>query len=110
MFLQIWRDITIVRSPSNVIETGEEATITYLWTVVQAQRVMDDYERHFFENHSSISLISTRDQSQNNSEAALDTVVKKFTKLEDYISSLKTKLDVRQGHINTLKQKVKIDP
>ena len=68
---------------------------------------MDDYERHFFENHQSISSILTRYQSQNNSEAAMDTVVKKFGKLEESVSGLKTKLDAQHGHINTLKQKVK---
>ena len=107
VFLQIWRDIAIVRSPSSGIEAGEEATISYLWAVVQAQRVVDDYERHFIENYPSISSILTRHQSQNNSEAALDTVVKKFGKLEESVSSLKTKLDAQQGYINTLKQKVK---
>ena len=37
----------------------------------------------------------------------MDTVVKKFGKLEESVSGLKTKLDAQQGHINTLKQKVK---
>ena len=54
---------------------------------------MDDYERYFFENHPSISSILTRHQSQNNSEAALDTVVNKLGKLEESVSGLKTKLD-----------------
>ena len=65
---------------------------------------MDDYERYYFENHPSISSILTRYQSQNNSEAALNTVVKTFGKLQEYVSSLKTKLDAQQSHINTLKQ------
>ena len=30
VFLQIWRDIAIVRSPSSGIEAGEKATIAYL--------------------------------------------------------------------------------
>ena len=107
VFLQIWCDIAIVRSPSSGIDAGEEATIAYLWAFVQAQRVIDDYERHFFENHPSISSILTRHQSQKNSEAALDTVVKTIGKLEESISSLKTKLNAQQSHINTLKQKVK---
>ena len=107
VFLQIWRDIAIIRSPSSGIEARGDVTIAYLWDIVQAQRVMDDYERHFFENHPSISSILTRHQSQNNSEAALDMVVKKNCKLEESVSSLKTKLDAQQSHINTLKQKVK---
>ena len=42
-------------------------------------------------------------QSQNNSDATLDTFVKKFSNIDDSISDLKTKLDAQQGHINTLK-------
>ena len=50
----------MVWSPSSGVEDGDKATISYLWSVVQAHRVIDDYERHFFDNHPSFSSILTR--------------------------------------------------
>ena len=51
VFSKFWRDISVVRSPSSGVEDGDQVTIFYLWAVVQAHRVMDNYERHLFDNH-----------------------------------------------------------
>ena len=92
----------MVQSPYSGVEDGNQATILYLRVVVQAHRVMDDYERHFFNNHPSIYSILTRHQSQSNSEGDLDVTLKKLGKLEDSVSGLKIRADTQQGHINTL--------
>ena len=92
----------MVQSPSSGVEDGDQATISYLWAVVQAHRVMDDYELHFFDTHPSISSILTRHQSQSNSEGDLDVTLKKLGKLEDSVVGLKSRADTQQGHINTL--------
>ena len=92
----------MVWSPSSGVEDGDKATISYLWSVVQAHRVIDDYERHFFDNHPSFSSILTRYQSQSNLEGDLDVTLKKLGKLEDFVSGLKSRADTQQGYINTL--------
>ena len=74
---------------SSGVEDGDHATISYLWAVVQVHRVMDDYERHFFDNRPSIS--SSHHQFQSNSKDDLGVTFKQSGKLEYSISVLKSR-------------------
>ena len=55
----MWWDISVVQSPYSGVEDGNQATILYLRVVVQAHRVMDDYERHFFLITILLSILSS---------------------------------------------------
>lgn len=68
---------------------------------------MNDYDRHFFENYPSISLILTRHQSQSNPEGESELLLRKIVKLEDTVGALKCKTNGHQGHITSLLKKLK---
>ena len=79
----------------------------FFGAVVQTHRVMNEYDRHFFENHTSISTILTKHQSQTNPEGESELILRKFSKLEDYVRALKIKTGGHQGPLTSLPKKLK---